>query len=349
MFKRTPLLPQSHNNHLRIWLSFIFILVLAIVVVGGATRLTESGLSITDWQPIRGTIPPLNSAEWTEEFEKYQQIPQYQQINKNMTLDEFKSIYWWEWGHRLLGRIIGLVFIFPFAYFLLRGAINKRWIPHLITLFVLGGLQGFLGWWMVKSGLSMRTDVSQYRLALHLAVASVILGYIVFLIHRMSLVTRYQIRQRTLKILAGFIILLLFVQIIFGAFVAGLSAGKTFNTWPLMDGSWVPDGLILLNPTWINFFENVLTVQFQHRIMAYLISVLACYQFVLSLKSRDNHLILFAATILGFTLLQSVVGVMTLLFVVPISLALIHQFLAVVLLCISIWHFLTFPKVYAAY
>ena len=334
---------RANNNHLQIWLSIIYILALAIVIVGGVTRLTDSGLSITEWQPIRGTIPPLNQAEWMEEFEKYQQIPQYQILNKGMTLNEFKNIYWWEWGHRFLGRIIGLAFIIPFAYFLLKRKINKRWIPHLIALFALGSIQGFFGWWMVKSGLADRTDVSQYRLALHLTVAGIILSYIIFLLHRISSIYRYQTGQLSLRVLSILIALLLTFQIIFGALTAGLNAGMTFNTWPLMDGKWVPDGLFLLDPIWNNFFENILTVQFQHRIMAYILVLLTIWQYLLSLKTSERRLIKFAVTMLGLTLLQTTFGIITLVLVVPFSMALIHQFFAIILLSVSIWHLSNFP------
>ena len=331
-------------KHLRIWLSIIYILVLAIVVVGGATRLTDSGLSITEWQPIHGMIPPVNTNEWYKEFEKYQQIPQYKEINKGMTLEEFKYIYWWEWGHRFLGRIIGLAFVVPFAFFLFKGWIEKRWIPHLIVLLFLGSLQGFIGWWMVKSGLANRTDVSQYRLALHLTTASVILGYIVFLFHRMSANYQYQTQQLPLKLLSVLFAILLFVQIILGAFAAGLSAGLTFNSWPLIDGKWIPDGLFILNPVWKNFFENILTVQYQHRVVAYLLVVLALCQFVISLKTNERQMIGNSAIILGLSLLQSAIGILTLVLVVPITLALVHQFLAIIILSFSVWHMLTFPN-----
>ncbi len=334
---------RANNSHLLIWLSIIYILVLAIVVVGGVTRLTDSGLSITEWQPVRGTIPPLNQGEWMEEFEKYQQIPQYQKLNEGMTLDEFKNIYWWEWGHRFLGRIIGLVFIIPFAYFLFKRKINKQWLSHLITLFALGGLQGFFGWWMVKSGLADRTDVSQYRLAIHLTVAGIILSYIIFLLHRISSINRYQTKQLSLRVLSILIALLLIFQIFFGALTAGLNAGTTFNTWPLMDGKWIPDGLFLLGPVWINFFENILTVQYQHRIMAYLLVLLTIWQYLLSLKTNEQQLIKFAATILGLTLLQTTFGIITLVLVVPFSMALIHQFFAIILLSVCIWHLSNFP------
>ena len=333
-----------NHFHLRIWLCTIYILVLAIVVVGGATRLTDSGLSITEWQAIHGIIPPMTTIEWQEEFEKYQKIPQYQEINKGMTLNEFKYIYWWEWGHRFLGRIIGLAFVIPFAFFLFKGRIEKRWIPHLIALFILGSLQGFFGWWMVKSGLVERTDVSQYRLALHLAVASLILGYIVFLLHRMSSKYQYQTYQLSLNLFSGLFVTLIFIQIILGAFAAGLNAGLTFNSWPLIDGKWIPDGLFILNPVWKNFFENILTVQYQHRLVAYLLVVLALCQFVISLKTNERQMIRNTAIILGLSLLQSAIGILTLVLVVPITFALVHQFLAIIILSFSIWHMLTFPS-----
>ena len=221
-----------------------------------------------------------------------------------MTLNEFKYIYWWEWG----ASIFRPNNRFSFRGFLLHsfysnGELKKRWIPHLIALFILGSLQGFLGWWMVKSGLAERTDVSQYRLALHLAVASLILGYIIFLLHRMSSKYQYQTHQLSLNLFSVLFVTLLFIQIILGAFAAGLNAGLTFNSWPLIDGKWIPDGLFILNPVWKNFFENILTVQYQHRVVAYLLVVLALCQFVISLKTNERQMIRNTAIILGLSTL----------------------------------------------
>jgi heme a synthase len=324
---------------LRAWLWVVALFVLAIVVVGGATRLTESGLSITEWNPVLGVIPPLSEAEWLVEFEKYRQIPEYQQINRGMSLDAFKTIYWWEWTHRLLGRLVGFVFAVPFVIFAVRGWISRSMMPRLGLLFVLGGLQGVVGWWMVASGLTERTDVSQYRLATHLTLACIILAATVWIAegfrpHRLRFSEATGLRFAALLIVA-----LTLLQIFLGGLVAGLNAGLVYNTWPLMDGDFVPAGLLAQAPWWINFFENHTTVQFVHRIGAYALLAAAAYNLVaVHRRALEPATIRRSRLLLALVVLQAGIGIATLLLVVPMSLALAHQTLAAVLLIVAAVH-----------
>ncbi len=320
------------------WLMGICLLVVAMVLVGGATRLTDSGLSITEWKPVTGMIPPLTTADWEGEFAKYQLIPEYEQINEGMSLEEFKFIYWWEWGHRLLGRLLGFAFLIPFIWFATARKIERAMVPKLVIMFALGGLQGFIGWYMVQSGLSERVDVSQYRLALHLGAAFFIFAYIFWSaldLLRSPSALRPDIVSidRWAKALA----VLVFVQIILGAFVAGLHAGWSYNTWPLMDGGIVPGGYFFLSPWYVNFFENIATVQFNHRLAGYAIFVVAC---IILALSRRAALSAEAGTLLnlllGMILVQIGLGVWTLLEVVPLWLALTHQAGSVVVFTASL-------------
>ncbi len=318
----------------RTWLMVVALMIVAMVVVGGATRLTHSGLSITTWQPIHGVIPPLDQAQWQEEFLSYQQIPEYQQLNKGMTLDAFKGIFWWEWSHRLLGRLIGVVVLLPLIFFWATGRIEPRLKPRLVALFLLGGLQGAVGWWMVKSGLSVRTDVSQYRLATHLTFAAVILAYTVWLARGLAPSPLSGSRRR-LRGIAVLLVGLTFLQIFLGGLVAGLDAGLAYNTWPLMDGGLIPAGLFHLSPWWRNLFESVLTVQFDHRLGAYLLFALAWAH---AFQARYTP---YSRSALGLALLvtlQAMLGVTTLLMVVPLDVALTHQFGATVVLIAAVVH-----------
>ena len=284
---------------------------------------------------------PLNTEEWQEEFLKYKQIPEYQQINKGMSLEEFKYIFWWEWAHRLLGRVIGLVFLVPFLGFWFAGKIERKWMPHLLALFVLGGLQGAIGWWMVASGLVDRVDVSQYRLAVHLTLACIIFAY-ALLIARLMKPPQLDVPVRTsLKTTAAVIVGLVCFQIFLGGLVAGLNAGLTFNTWPLMDGQLVPDGLLIMNPAWSNFFENVLTVQFQHRFGAYILLLVMIFHLFQCRSAAGRQGLAGALVMLVLTVGQAAIGIFTLLLAVPIDLALTHQGMAVILLAASVWHFAT--------
>ncbi len=326
--------PSRDRAMVRTWLAVVALMIVAMVVVGGATRLTHSGLSITEWQPIHGVIPPLNTAEWQEEFLKYQQIPEYQQLNKGMTLDEFKGIFWWEWSHRLLGRLIGAVVLLPLIFFWVTGRIERGLKPRLVALFLLGGLQGAVGWWMVASGLSVRTDVSQYRLATHLTLAALILAYTVWLARGLAPSPLTGTRRR-LRGMATLLVGLTFVQIFLGGLVAGLDAGLTYNTWPLMDGTLVPSGLFSLSPWWRNLFESVLTVQFDHRLGAYLLFALAWAH---TWQARGTPFARGALVLALLVTLQAALGITTLLMVVPLDVALTHQLGATVVLIAAVIH-----------
>jgi heme a synthase len=318
----------------RLWLYVVALLIIAMILVGGATRLTDSGLSITEWQPIHGVVPPLNDAAWQEEFQKYQAIPEYQVINKGMSLAAFKAIYWWEWAHRFLGRLIGLVVLAPLVAFWLMGWIERALLPKLIAMFVFGGLQGAVGWWMVASGLTERTDVSQYRLAIHLTLACAILAYVQWVARGLAPGADAAAPRRLRR--AGLLILgLVFLQIFLGGLVAGLDAGLTFNTWPLMDGQLIPTGLFIQSPAWQNLFENVATVQFDHRLGAYLLFIAAIAH---ALQARatvhGGRAWLLAALVTA----QAVLGIAALVSVVPLPLALLHQFGAVIVLSVAVVH-----------
>lgn len=324
---------------IRFWLFSICALIFAMVVVGGATRLTGSGLSITEWKPIVGAIPPLSDADWQDAFSKYKTIPQYHEINKGMSLTEFKSIFWWEWAHRFLGRFIGVAFLLPFLFFLFTKRIEPSMSPKFWLMFLGGGLQGFVGWYMVASGLTERVDVSQYRLAAHLGLAILLYGYIFWVaINLGSEKTTQQRSGNKLFISAVGLTALIYLQIIAGAFVAGLKAGKSHNTWPLMDGRWIPNGLDAMNPFWRNLFENVLTVQFNHRAIAYLLVLAIVLHLAKAIITKNQTAIVGAGLILIALLCQISIGIMTLLKFVPLDLALLHQAAAVILFSISIWH-----------
>ncbi|WJR81776.1 COX15/CtaA family protein [Bradyrhizobium sp. NP1] len=309
-----------------------------MVLVGGATRLTESGLSIVEWKPVTGALPPLNEAQWTQAFEAYKTIPQYQKLNAGMTLAEFKTIFWWEWSHRLLGRAIGAVYLLPFLYFLWRGGMSGELKRRLWLIFGLGALQGAVGWWMVASGLSERVEVSQYRLATHLVLALLIFAGIVWTLRRLAgrpaivAATRFRITSAALVVLT-------FVQLYLGALVAGLRAGLVFNTWPAIDGALIPSAARLWfeTPWWRNLFDNTLTVQFQHRMTAYALFALAALHVIDVVRSRapaaavNGALALWAAVTL-----QATLGILTLLYQVPIGLALAHQAVAIVVLTLAV-------------
>jgi len=322
--------PASGGDRLkpvRIWLYVMAFLVLCMVVVGGATRLTESGLSITEWAPISGTIPPLSDADWAKEFEAYKQIPQGVQ-NGWMGIEDFKSIFWWEWGHRFLGRFLGVAFAVPFLVFLFQRRFNWKLAGPLAGLFVLGGLQGAIGWWMVSSGLSQLTSVSQYRLATHLFAASLLFLALIWVARRLEPAKAASPTGWPVWLL----LVLLELQIVAGAFVAGLDAGMGYNTWPLMDGALIPRGLDVIEPFWKNLFENALTVQFNHRMIAYGVVAFAGWLLWRQAKrggfSGANGWLPRIAALIG---LQVVLGILTLVNMVPISLALGHQALAFML------------------
>jgi cytochrome c oxidase assembly protein subunit 15 len=325
---------------IRAWLIAVALLIFAMVIVGGATRLTESGLSITEWKPVTGTLPPLSEADWQSEFAKYRTIPQFQ-LNRGMTLAEFKTIYWWEWAHRFLGRFIGVAFLLPFLFFLWRGWVEPGLRARLWIIFGLGALQGAIGWWMVASGLAGRVDVSQYRLATHLTLACVIYAAIVWTARRLaSCAEAMQVPPR-LRIGAHVLLWFVLVQIYLGALVAGLDAGLIYDTWPLIDGHFVPPTRELFpdEPWWHNMFENRLTVQFNHRMAAYLLWLAAMLHAVDAARSLRRHPVALGAAALAVAVtLQAVLGILTLLYQVPISLALAHQGLALIVLTIAVAH-----------
>jgi heme a synthase len=311
------------------WLGWVAFMVLLMVIVGGATRLTNSGLSITEWDPVFGAIPPMNAADWDILFQKYQQSSQYKLQNAGMSLTQFQFIFWWEWAHRLLGRLIGFVFLIPFLYFLVMRKLELRLVPRLVILFVLGGLQGALGWYMVSSGLVNRVDVSQYRLAAHLTLASVLFAAIIWTIS--SLKWRHKFPRNFDAWTALILFLLVLLQIAAGGFVAGLDAGQGYNTWPLMDGKYIPDGLSAMQPVWHNVFENALTVQFDHRILAYVIFVIAVMHAVKTFS--------FTSMVLCYLVfVQAGLGIMTLLMHIPLGFALAHQATAMLVLAAAVWN-----------
>lgn len=322
----------------RLWLYVVAAMIVAMVVVGGATRLTESGLSITEWKPVTGILPPMSEAQWQAEFDKYKTIPQYEILNKGMGLESFKTIFWWEWAHRLLGRVIGFVFLLPFLYFALRGLIRGALLGKCLVLFLLGGMQGAIGWWMVASGLTQRTSVSQYRLAIHLTMACIILAAVVY-VGRSLRSARTLPTPSALRAGAWALVGLILLQIFAGGVVAGLDAGMSFNTWPLMDGTLIPaaDKLALLSPAWRNLFENVLTVQFTHRTIAYALWLLALLHAVHAGRT-GGWAARQAWGLFGLVSAQAMLGILTLLLVVPIDLALAHQFGATLVLIAGTVH-----------
>jgi len=320
------------------WLYVVLVVLFALVMVGGATRMTGSGLSITEWKPIHGVIPPLNHAEWQEEFEKYQQIPQYEQINKDMTLEEFKGIFWWEWAHRLLARGVGFLVAIPLVFFWLSGRLERGMKPRLVGLLVLGGLQGAVGWWMVASGLSERVSVSQYRLAVHLTFACVIITAVAYLARGLATYTQAA-AGRAVQRFAGIMVLLVLVQIYLGALVAGLHAGLSYNTWPLMDGAIVPGDLFVIDPAWRNLFENPKTVQFIHRMFAYTVLVVAIWHALATSRALPGTTHARRAWVLvGLVLVQAAIGVATLLTQAHIHWALLHQGFAMLVLIFATAH-----------
>jgi cytochrome c oxidase assembly protein subunit 15 len=332
--------PASQNSHraVRWWLISIAALIAVMVLVGGATRLTESGLSIVEWKPVAGALPPLNQEQWTQAFEGYKTIPQYRAMNAGMTLAEFKTIFWWEWSHRLLGRVIGAAYLLPFLWFMWRGVLAKDLRRRLWVIFGLGALQGAVGWWMVASGLSQRVEVSQYRLATHLVLALLIFAEIVWTLRRLTERPQLSASAR-LKTTAAALVVLTFVQIYFGALVAGLRAGKIYNTWPDIDGGLIPSAarLFFEAPWWRNLFDNTLMVQFEHRMTAYLLFLLAVLHAFDAIRSRAGSVAVNGALWLAAAIaLQATLGILTLLNQVPMDLALAHQAVAVAVLTLAV-------------
>ena len=334
-----PARKASPTRAVRWWLLGLAALIVIMVLVGGATRLTESGLSIVEWKPVTGTLPPLNQEQWTEAFDAYKTIPQYRGLNAGMNLAEFKTIFWWEWSHRVLGRVIGVAYLLPFLWFLWRGMLSTDLRRRLWLVFGLGALQGAVGWWMVASGLSQRVEVSQYRLATHLVLALLIFACIVWTLRRLA-DRPSSVASWRLKITGVALVVLTFVQLYLGALVAGLRAGKVYNTWPDIDGALIPSAarLFFEAPWWRNLFDNVLTVQFEHRMTAYALFALAVLHALDAVRSRAAPAVVNGAFWLAAAImLQATLGILTLLNEVPTSLALAHQAVAIAVLTLAIF------------
>ena len=328
---------ENNRGAIQIWLKILFSLVVVMILVGGLTRLTDSGLSITEWRPITGALPPLSSENWLLEFEKYKQIPEYELQNKGMSLSEFKFIYWWEWGHRQLGRVIGLVWLIGFITFFALRKIPNGWTGNLLLVGVLGGLQGAVGWWMVSSGLTgTMLDVASYRLATHLGLAFVILGYLTWFIlllgrsEKILLQSRRNVDSKFVSLSTG-LLHLTFLQILVGALVAGIDAGRNYVDWPLMAGGFLPPDPFELSPWWRNFFEDDGLVQFMHRMIGYTLFLFCLFAWRRSRSSGNSTLKFSFNVILAIAFFQMVLGISTVMYAAPWEIAIIHQFGAILL------------------
>jgi cytochrome c oxidase assembly protein subunit 15 len=315
---------ERDKKSIGLWLLSGCSLIFLMVVIGGITRLTGSGLSITEWNLVMGAVPPTNDAQWQVAFEKYKQIPQYQKLNYDFELADFKEIFFWEYLHRLIGRLIGIVFLVPFLYFLWKKKLDNTWIRKCIFLFALGGLQGFLGWFMVKSGLTERTSVSHYRLAIHLIAAFITFGFTYW--YALSVVADHKEQgNKKTSTLLRYLLALILLQLTYGAFTAGLHAGRVANTFPTMDGEWIPSGINAMSPSYLNLFENLLTVQFIHRTIAYSIFI---FVFALWWKVRKgNHSTSQKKSMNVCALavsIQLLLGIFTVLYHVPVVLGTLH-------------------------
>ncbi|MFV0360424.1 heme A synthase [Tropicimonas sp.] len=341
---------RGARGAIRVWLMALFALVVAMILVGGLTRLTDSGLSITEWKPVTGAIPPMSEAEWTAEFVKYRQIPEFRLQNSEMTLDEFKSIYWWEWAHRQLGRVIGLVWALGFIGFLLAGRIPPGWKGRLFVPGVLGAMQGGVGWLMVSSGLGGdMLDVASYWLAAHLGLAFVILGVLawdIFLLSRpeRQLMQARRIREAGLLRIGTWLMCLVFLQILLGALVAGIDAGRAFPTWPMMGGGFLPPDPFGIEPMWRNFFEDAGLVQFMHRMTGYAVLILALFAWYRSRSSTHRRTRRAFDWTLVMTFGQVVIGIVAVLAQAQWHVAITHQFLAIV-----VWVLVLRARFLAAY
>ncbi len=331
----------TNQRPIAIWLFICCLAIFAMVLLGGVTRLTGSGLSMVKWEPITGVLPPMSTVEWDSVFQLYQQSPEYIKKNSHFNLEEFKSIFWFEYSHRILGRLIGVLFLIPMLFFIATRRVDRTLTPKLVAMFVLGGLQGLLGWYMVKSGLVSNPHVSQYRLTAHFGLAVLVYGYIFWVALGLFFKTEPSSSPGDIKQVLGYsqiISLLVFITLLSGGFVAGLKAGFAYNTFPLMNGQIIPDGIFRLTPLWANFFENIATVQFDHRVLATLLFFIIpifwwrSKQFELTPRLRLGvHLLL------GALLLQVALGISTLLLHVPIPLASAHQGGALLLFTASLF------------
>ena len=350
LFEEVEAAPAIENNHsseftistigydkgVVIWLWGLLITLMFLIVVGGLTRLTDSGLSIVEWKPVTGMFPPLDEMAWLKEFEKYKSIPEFKLVNFDISMDEFKFIYWWEWGHRQLARFVGLIWFVGFSFFLLTRRIPKNWTFYFVGIGVLGGFQGFLGWWMVSSGLSGRVvDVFSYRLAIHLSMAFIILFYVFWAILRISnnSVNMFEsIRYRNKAFLRMVILVgvLSYLQLVLGALVAGIDAGRGYNDWPLMNGNFIPDNIFGYEPFYSNFFENPGLVQFNHRILGYFLFVSVLLMWIFSRKIAYRKIKLASNYFFLILIFQIVLGIITVLYRAPLLMASLHQFTAII-------------------
>ncbi|MBK4217310.1 COX15/CtaA family protein [Paracoccus caeni] len=343
--------PKGARRAIRMWLMVLFALVAAMIVLGGATRLTGSGLSIVEWAPVTGALPPMNETAWQSEFDAYKQIPQYIEVNAGMSLAEFKQIYWWEWSHRLLGRLVGLIWAGGFLFFLATKRIPVGWTPRLVAVGALGGLQGAIGWWMVSSGLvEGMVRVASYRLAIHLGLAFLILGLITWYVLMLGrseaqLLRARRAGERKLFSMSTGLMHLAMVQILLGALVAGIDAGRTYTGWPTMGGEWIPEYIWDAELGWRNFFENPALVQFVHRMTGYLLTIFAI---VVWLRGRKSpHPVTRGAfnAMIAMVAVQVGLGIMNVLHASPLGLALSHQIgaMAMFVLIIRARHNAAYP------
>ena len=332
----------KENIPVIVWLLSGCLLIFTMVIVGGITRLTGSGLSMVDWKLFAGSIPPINNQQWVETFELYKQFPEFQKQNYMFTLAEFKSIFFWEYIHRLLGRLIGLVFIIPFLYFLIKKRLSKKLTLQCIVLLFMGASQGAIGWWMVKSGLVNNPDVSHFRLATHLITAFLTFSYTFWV--ALSLIYQNKSHQnKTLYKLSFLLMIVVIIQIIYGAFVAGLDAGKVYNSWPKMNNDWIAESVYSMTPLWSNFVNGIAGVQFIHRTFAFVVLFLIVYIFYRSRKIQLIQIEKNAINLLLITVFfQMVLGIITLVLGVPIWLGVIHQLGAFILLASTVFSIFIF-------
>jgi cytochrome c oxidase assembly protein subunit 15 len=315
---------DKDKKSISLWLFSGCFLIFLMVVIGGITRLTGSGLSITEWNLVMGAVPPTNDAQWQEAFDKYKQIPQYQKLNYDFELSDFKQIFFWEYLHRLIGRLIGIVFLLPFLYFFWKKKLDQIWIRKSLFLFALGGLQGFLGWFMVKSGLTERTSVSHYRLAIHLIAAFITFGFTYWFALQLVAEQKGPRNKKTASLIK-YLLALVILQLTYGAFTAGLHAGRIANTFPTMDGEWIPSGINSMTPGYLNFFENLLTVQFIHRLIAYTIFIFVIALWWKVRKETYSPSQKKAMNVCALAVsIQVLLGIFTLLYHVPVTLSALH-------------------------
>ncbi len=330
---------MNNNKPIIIWLLTGCLLIAAMVVIGGITRLTGSGLSITQWKLVTGTLPPLNETQWIQEFDEYKLTPQFQKINSHFELEDFKNIYWWEYFHRLVGRSIGLIFLIPFLYFLVRKKIERSLIPKLLVVFFLGGLQGFIGWYMVSSGLIDNPFVAHYRLALHLVTAFITFGYTLWI--ALSLMKKEELNAPAfIRTFSWVILVTVLLQLIYGAFVAGTKAGFIYNTFPLMGSSFIPSEMGTLQPAWLNLFENTVTLQFIHRNIAYLLTIMVVVLWIYSLRNKLQPALHSAVQLMMLIVMfQVVLGIITILnlHLNPVFLGSLHQFGALLVFTVGVY------------